>query len=297
MKLNKLLNRYAIKPQKIKVKGKATIVETDDASYVIKKQNNFETYNYLNSRNFDNYPKIINKDNEEYEVSVYLKDYDLPSEQKMLDLVDTVALLHYKTTYYREVDEADYKQIYEDLNNNLEYLYSYYNDYIAIIESKIFMSPSEYLLARNISLIYRTLNNCKKKLEVWYKEIPENKERVVLLHNNLHLDHFVENDDKYLVSWSKAKIGNPIFDLYKLYNNHVNDFDFKDILERYEQTYPLLKEEKDLLKILIQMPQKIDFNKEEYEMCFEIGNEINRLYKTEKLITVYFFESEEQTTQ
>ena len=297
MKIKKILNKYGLKPKKIKMSGKATIINTEDKSYVVKQQNNMELYNYLNTRSFDNYPKIVTDNNDEYEISVYVEDYNLPNEQKMMDLVDTVAMLHYKTTYYREVDEADYKQIYEDLNNNLEYLYSYYNDYIAIIESKIFMSPSEYLLARNISLFYKTLNSCKKKLEAWYKEIPENKERVVLLHNNLHLSHFIESSDKYLISWNKAKVGNPIFDLFKLYNNHINEFDFKDILERYEQTYPLLKEEKGLLKILIQMPKKITFDKPEYEMCDEIGNEINRLYKTEKLITVYFFESEEQTTQ
>lgn len=293
MKIKALINQYGIKSKKIIKKGNATIIDSGDEKYVVKEQNNFQIYSYLNSRSFDNYPKIVTNQNETYEISNYVEDYDLPSEQKMMDLVDTVALLHYKTTYYRETDEADYKQIYEDLNNNIEYLFSYYNDYISIIETKTFMSPSEYLLARNISLIYKLLKNSKTKLDNWYKKTPNNKERVVLLHNNLHLDHFIENSDKYLISWNKAKVGNPIFDLFKLYNNHINEFDFNDVLERYEQTYPLLEEEKDLLGILLELPQKIEFNKDEYDNCIEIGEEVNRLYKTETLITTYFFKKEE----
>lgn len=297
MRIKKILDKYQLKPQKIKVIGKATIIDTENNKYVIKEQNNSDIYNYLNSRNFDNYPKIVTNDSDKYEISIYQNNINLPSEQKMMDLVDTVAMLHYKTTYYREIDEADHKQIYEDLHNNLEYLYSYYTDYITIIESKNFMSPSEYLLARNISLIYKTISDSYKDLEQWYKETSDSKERVVLIHNNLHLDHFVESEDKYLVSWSKSKVSNPVFDLFKLYNNHIKDFDFKEILERYEQTYSLLQDEKDLLCILIQMPKKINFDKNEYKMCKEINDEINRLYKTQKLITSYFFKSKEQATQ
>lgn len=83
----------------------------------------------------------------------------------MLDLIKLVSLLHNKTTHYKEVDFADYKTIYETLSNNIEYLYSYYNDIITLIETKVYMSPSEYLLARNISKIFGSLNFSKQELE------------------------------------------------------------------------------------------------------------------------------------
>ena len=45
----------------------------------------------------------------------------------------------------------------------INYIYNYYMDVINIIESKIYMSPSEYLIARNISKIFSCIYFCKNE--------------------------------------------------------------------------------------------------------------------------------------
>jgi hypothetical protein len=69
----------------------------------------------------------------------------------MLDLITLVSLLHAKTTHYKDIAKNEYETLYDTLKNNTEYLNQYYTDLINIIETKVYMSPSEYLVARNIS--------------------------------------------------------------------------------------------------------------------------------------------------
>lgn len=290
--INEILKKYKLKPNRYVKNGKATIVDTEIGRFVIKKNNSDKKiFNYLKSRNFNYYPKIINDLDEEYEISEYIEEIDYPNEQKMLDLTNLISLLHSKTTHFKEIDYEDYKQIYEDIKNNIEYLEDYYNEMITIIESHVYMSPSEYLLARNISRIFISLNFCKNEIENWYNLIKDKtKQRVVVLHNNLDLSHFIKNDNSYLISWDKSKIGIPIFDLYILYKRHALDYDFSEILKNYEKNYPLKKEERILLFILIALPTKLEFNKSTYELTKEISNQMDIMYKTEKLISPYYME-------
>ena len=288
--ISEILKKYNIKPHRYIKNGKATIIDTEMGRFVVKKNNkNKKIFDYLKSRSFNYYPKIISDEDEEYEISEYIEELDYPNEQKMLDLINLISLLHNKTTHYKEIDYDDYKQIYEDIKNNIEYLESYYNDIITLIETHIYMSPSEYLLARNISRIFIALNFCKEEIENWYELIKDKtKQRVVVLHNNLDLSHFFKMDSSYLISWDKSKIGIPIFDLYILYKRHALDFDFSEVLKQYEQNYPLQKDEKKLFFILIALPPKIDFDKSIYEQTKEISNQMDIMYKTEKLISPYY---------
>ena len=288
--ISEILKKYNIKPHRYIKNGKATIIDTEMGRFVVKKNNkNKKIFDYLKSRSFNYYPKIISDEDEEYEIFEYIEELDYPNEQKMLDLINLISLLHNKTTHYKEIDYDDYKQIYEDIKNNIEYLESYYNDIITLIESHIYMSPSEYLLARNISRIFISLNFCKEEIENWYELIKDKtKQRVVVLHNNLDLSHFFKMDSSYLISWDKSKIGIPIFDLYILYKRHALDFDFSEVLRQYEQSYPLQKEERQLFFILIALPPKIDFDKSIYEQTKEISNQMDIMYKTERLISPYY---------
>lgn len=293
-KINEILKKYNIKPHRYEKNGKVIIVSDEVNKYVIKKnQRNQEIFEYLRNRSFDYYPKILNDYNDSYEISEYIYDDYIPDEQKMLDLIKLVSLLHNKTTHYKEVDFADYKTIYETLSNNIEYLYSYYNDIITLIETKVYMSPSEYLLARNISKIFGSLNFSKQELEKWYKLVEnKTKQRVVVLHNNLDLSHFRSNTKNYLLSWDKAKLGIPIFDLYILYKRHGLDFNFEEILKYYESSYKLQEDEKILFFILIALPDKIEFDGTLYEQTKKIGKFLDLSYKTESLISPYYTKKE-----
>lgn len=290
--LNDILKKYDLKPYRYRKLGKANVVETNQGKYVLKpktREYNHEIFTYLDARNFPYYPKILSNMEDDYMITEYQESIDMPEEQKMMDMIDLVTLLHNKTTHYKEVDEADYKKIYEDIGNNIEYLNSYYIDMITVIESKVYMSPSEYLLARNISKIFSAINYCRHELENWLELVKtKRKQRFVVLHNHLELDHFIRNRNSYLISWDKAKVDLPIFDLYKLYKKHGLDYDFESILRYYEKSYPLLEEERKLLFILMTLPEKIEFSKNEYEMCRYISRQVDLLYKTELLLSPYY---------
>jgi len=285
IEIDKTLKKYDLRTNSYQKKGKVVIINSNKGKLVLKPKSNLKVYEYLDSRNFNYYPEHIIED-DKYEITSYIDEIEMPNDQKILDLINLVSLLHSKTTYYKNVDVDEYKKNYEELKNNVEYLFNYYNDIITVIESKVYMSPSELLLARNFSIILAALNYANSELDKWYELVKEKrKRRYVVLHNNLELDHFIRNKNSYLISWDKSKIDIPIYDIYKLYKKHCLDFDFEFILKKYEQNYPLLEEEKKLLYILISIPDKLEFDDSIYQTCIKINKMIDYLYKTENLIS------------
>lgn len=294
--INDTLKKHNLIPLRYEKRGKSFIVEADNGNkYVIKKKNNnSEIYNYLNSRSFNYYPENIGNNNDEYDIFTYVDEYSIPPEQKIVDLIDLVSLLHNKTTHYKEITEDEYKKIYEDIDNNIIYLKEYYNDIITIIDTKVYMSPSEYLFARNYTKIISSLEFCKQELDKWYEKVKNSqKKRLVIIHNNLSLEHFLRNDNSYLISWDKSRIDMPIFDLYKLYKNDGLDIEFSSILKRYESKYPLFEEERELLFILMSLPDKIEFIGNEYDCCVNVTRMIDFIYKTDVIISPYYTKKEE----
>lgn len=282
-----LINKEGLKVDKYTIKGKATIVETPLGQFVLKenKGNNNNIYKYLSSRNFDYFPKIISQD-ENSIMFEYLEDIDYDSSQRAFDIIHLIALLHSKTTYYKEIDYEEYKNIYEETKEKINYINNYYLDIINVIESKIYMSPSEYLIARNISKIFSCIYFCKNELDSWYELIKDKKrKRVVTLHNNLKLENLIKNKNIYLISWDSSKIDLPIYDFINFYNKYALDFDFSILLEEYERIFPFLEEEKRLLNVLISIPEKIDISYNEYEMVKKVRKLLDKIYKTENLLT------------
>jgi len=278
-KINNILKKNNIIPLKYEKRGKVIIVFTKDKKYVIKETKK-EIFEYLLNRHFDNYPKTIIEDN--YAISLYIEDNNILKEQKILDLINLVSLLHLKTTCYEKININDIKEIYEDKMNEINDLTIYYNNLMDIIETKIFMSPKEYTLARNISLFLNNLSFAKNKLDEWYRKFKNKSNyRIVLLHNNLKLDHLINN---MLISFEKAKFGLPIFDIYNLYKNTYDDFDFIEIYKLYIKNYPLNEDEVDLLLILLIIPQKITFQNIEYLDTILVYEEVNYLDNSLKLV-------------
>lgn len=279
---NEILRKYNIHPKKYKKLKNATYIETETGKYIIKKntQDN-EIREYLKSKNFNHIPVSITDPEEEYEITKYIEEYKIPREQKIIDLATIISLLHTKTTHYKEITAEEYNEIYDELKNKIENLYNYYIELITIIESKVYMSPCEYLIARNISVVFQALEVSKEELENWHKSVKnDTKQRLVVLHNNLELDHFIGNN---LISWDNAKIGMPIYDIYKLYKKHALEFEFSEVLKAYEKHYPLTENEKQLLFILMKIPPKIEMNNTEYENTKEAGKRIEYIYKSMKL--------------
>ena len=284
--INELLKKNNIRATCYKKMGNVILVNTNKGKYIVKENNiNKAILDYLNNRGFNEYPKTIF--DREYIISKYEEESNIPKEQKMFDLVDTISLLHAKTSFYKETSDYEYKTIYEDIINNLEHLYNYYNNYIENIDNIIIYSPSEFLLSRNISYILNSIDICKKYIDSWYKKVEKlNKMRVSVIHNNIDMSHFIRNKKSYLISWDRSKIDIPIFDLYTLYNKYYREYNFNELLKKYEKEYQLKDYEKLLLLVLINIPNKIEYTNE-YDTCVKISNEIDRLYKSNELLEQY----------
>lgn len=251
--------------------------------YFVKTRNekNDETYLYLLSRGFDYFPAICFSD-ENYECYNMLINAKVPLEQKALDTVMLMSILHNKTSYFKDVDSYYFKKIYEDLLDKLNYLYSYYNDIITICELEVYMSPSMYYFARNYSYLLDSLNYCYKSLTNWYELVEHsNKVRYVMVHNNLSFNHVLDN---CIISWNNAVNKECVYDFYNLYKNECHRINFDYLYTMYNSKYQLLDSEKLLLTVLLTMPEKIELTGSEYEKCQKLYTFFEFINKSEKLI-------------
>lgn len=240
-----------------------TIIE---GNRVIKKRNDkiIELYEYLSTRNFENIPKIINKNEDTIELE-YIEPIKYHEVTKGTEFIKTVSTLHYKTMFFKDVSKNKYKKIYNKLQNNIEYLKKYYEEMIDKIESEIYMSPSHYLFARNYTSLDSSLKYASNELKKWYKLVEnKSKERVCIVHNNLSLEHFIKGEQNYLISFDKYLVDTPILDIYIFYKKEGYKYDFNYLLKIYNENLELLQEEKMLLNILISIPPKIEKINNEY---------------------------------
>lgn len=282
------------KPYRYTIKGKSTILETTCGNFIIKPKNKDinELYTYLTNRGFMNYPKIIDSSRDEVNVFEYVEDIKLPKEQKCDDLIEIIASLHNKTSYFKEVSEDKFKSIYEDIKSNISYLSNYYNTLYEIGFNEVYASPSNYIFMRNYFKINASLEYANSELDNWYSLVTnETKIRVCLIHNNLELNHLLNNK---LISWDNYMIDTPVIDIVKLYKNEWKNINFSEILERYIYKFPLLDYEKKLLFILISMPPQIKKSNNEFEKCKVISEVMDYVFKTEELIRPYNTKQEEE---
>lgn len=282
------------KPYRYTIKGKSTILETTCGNFIIKPKNKDinELYTYLTNRGFMNYPKIIDSFRDEVNVFEYVEDIKLPKEQKCDDLIEIIASLHNKTSYFKEVSEDKFKSIYEDIKSNISYLSNYYNTLYEIGFNEVYASPSNYIFMRNYFKINAALEYANSELDNWYSLVTnETKIRVCLIHNNLELNHLLNNK---LISWDNYMIDTPVIDIVKLYKKEWKNINFSEILERYIYKFPLLDYEKKLLFILISMPPQIKKSNNEFEKCKVISEVMDYVFKTEELIRPYNTKQEEE---
>lgn len=285
------------KPFRYTYKGSATILETTSGNFVVKerKKDLNSLFKYLKSRSFDNFPKLVDDSRKDIEVFEYLEDTNYPKEQRANDLINIVSNLHYKTSYYKDVTEDNYKEIYENIKNYLDY-YSYtYEKYFDDFFKEIYHSPSKYLFMRNYSKILANINFCKSELDNWYDLVNDlKKSRVCVIHNNLSLDHFIKNDKDYLISWDKSRVDTPILDLVNLYKKEYLNINFEDVFKNYLSSFKLNDDELKLLLILISLPPEINFSNNEFDSCVNLREKLDYIYKTENLIRPYYSKNKEE---
>lgn len=283
-----------LKVEKITIKKGATILTTPEGKIVLKKKKRDDLdiiYSYLKSRSFDYFPNKYSDPN--YDIFDYIEDVQEPKEQKMEGLIYLIGLLHSKTTFYKEVDTEDYKYIYEEVNKEIDSSFNYLNTLMENVTRETYMSPASYLLARNLTALYRSLDKSKGLIESWHLKVDgKRKIRYVNIHGNLSMDHYLKKGKPYLISWDKSKIDLPIYDIISLYRNHYLDFDFVEILKIYESKYPLLDEEKDLMFALLLLPRPISLYNDSYTECVHVRKYLDYIEKTYYLASEYRKEKE-----
>ena len=276
------------KPYRLTKKKSITILDSTSGTFVVKEKKDNKVanaYEYLMSRNFDYFPKLALEDRKDVNVFEYVEDIPIPKEQKAMDMIDLVALLHNKTTYYKEVTEDKYKEIYENLKDNIVYTENYYNFLYEKLIQEVYPSPSHYLLMRNIYKIFEAIEFCNKELDEWFDHTKEEqKTRVAFIHNNLETDHFIKNNREYLISWEKSKIDSPILDLIHFYQKEYMNLNFEPILERYFRSYPLTPNEKHLFFIVVSIPPIVNLEGNELSVTREIRKKLDYMFKTENLV-------------
>lgn len=285
------------KPYRYTIKGKTTVLETTSGNFIVKEKNNDikSIYNYLLSRNFDYFPKLIDESRKDVNVFESIEDTLMPKEQRIEDLIEVVSLLHNKTSYHKEVTEDNYKEIYENIKSNIDYAREYYNKLYDTYMLEVYMAPSHYSLMRSISKVLSALDFCDNELNEWYDIVKEEtKQRVALIHNNLEVDHFLRNDKSYLISWDYAKIDTPVLDLVKLYKKEYFNYNFDSIIKRYFSKYPLNESEQKLFFILISLPPVINLDALEFENCSRVREMLDYVFKTEILVRPYYTKDEEK---
>lgn len=286
------LKKYNIIPTGYEYKDNVKIIETKNNKYVLKRNKNnvLDIFNYLHLKNFNYFPNVYNKDrNDLYKIYEYIDSSDMSNYEKSEEIIYLLSLLHNKTTSYKDIDIDEYKKIYEDIFNKLNELEEYYISLNNEIDKEIYMSPSNYLLVRNITKIYSAIYYCKTELEEFYNIVKDNpKKRVSLIHNNIDLSHLLRNENSYLISWDNAKFDIPVYDLIKFYKKNYNDVDFTNLFKLYESKYPLHNEERKLLFISLSIPDKLDLRSDdEFLKTKKVNDLLLYLQKTDDIILQY----------
>ena len=285
------------KPYRFTKIKNVTILESTSGNVVIKEKNKHvkNIYDYLSSRDFNYYPKLLNEDRIDANIYEYIEDFNKIYPQRNEDFIKLVALLHSKTSYIKEVTDDVYQELYENIKNNIVYYQEYYNKYYNLFLKSRYMSPSNYLFTRNYSKIQASLLFSMDNLDSWYQSsIDKISERISLIHNNLSSDHFIKGDEKdYLISWDKSKFDSPVIDLVKLYKSEFFDMEFNSLFENYLRINPLTEEEKQLFFILISIPEELEIDKNELLSVKKMRYFLDYIYKTELFLKPYYPSNEE----
>lgn len=277
-------------PKIISYKNRSKIVERNNKKYLykVKRNNKEELFNYLRIKGFTNFLSPLEV-TDQYEIYSYIDEVDMPKEDKAIELVNTLSFLHIKTTTYQEVNQEKVKEIYTNIKNEITYLKNYYLDLQDFIETREFMAPAEYLLMLNISKFYRALNYSERKLEAWYQKKQNTiRERIVQLHRNINLEHFLIGDDSYFINWEKSTKDLVVYDFINFYQNEFNNLEMTSLFDQYQAKYEYTIDEMLLFKTIISIPPKLTFKQSNIINVINTRDAIDYVEKTNNFLLKYY---------
>lgn len=283
--INKIKKELHCQIKKYSFFNNIRYIETDLGNFVIKKEFDESFFHTLARNGFKNYiPSKYHIDH--YNLYPYVDSYPIEDGEKGQDLIFLMSSLHNKTSFSKEMTTDQIKEFYENKKKIIADMTSYYNNLRFFIEDKKLPTPSEVFFLKNMSIIFISLNHCSKFLEDWYQKVQDKKRiRVSTIHNNLSLEHLIENDQPYLISWDHSKIDMPIYDFIKFYRRDFHKLDFRTLLSIYENNINIKEDEKLLLYFELLLPNKIIFTESEMKNIYDLTYQDLYLTKTNLLLS------------
>ena len=262
------------------------VIDTSEGEFLVtpKCNDKMKIFSYLEQRDFPFFLPMENSSRDSYEVYPYVED-DMESSDKAVDLIHILSLLHIKTTTYREVVMDSIKEMYEELSKEIDDLNSYYQQLQDEIESHIYMAPDEYLLIRNISLLYENLNLARGYLEEWYQTKKDaTQERVVFLHKQPCLHHFVDKKTPYFTNWDLSEKGYPVYDFLYFFKNHYQTLEMNSLFQMYQSKFQYTRDEFLLFFCLLLLNSSISLSYGHYKNTILVHQHILYSYKVKEFI-------------
>lgn len=261
--LKEIITKYGFIVNKYKKTGNIHILDTNKGVFCLKKKKRKDINNvisYLKAKQFNNILEFLSDESDDYEVTRYIQEVTLPDEDKAMEAIYLISMLHNKTTFYKSISLDEVKCFYEKQTDNITSLKSYFDNLCYIFDENAFMSPSQYLFVRNITVLYNALDYSKHYIDKWYN-VMKNKttKRVVMNHNNLDLTHIISSEHTYFINWNNASYDTPIMDLYMFFRTNFLHIDICALFEVYISKYQLFKEEYFLLFSMLLIPLNFEF--------------------------------------
>ena len=134
MNKKEIFNKLNINIISLEQKGKATIITTKDKKYIYKNQTRkSDFYDYLLSRNFNNFPKVYTNIDDEIELTDFIDETEVPIEQKIEDLTFLLSILHGKTIFDKQVN-IDFIKNDNDISHDFALATALLNTSISMVE-------------------------------------------------------------------------------------------------------------------------------------------------------------------
>ena len=262
--LRNIIKKYNFNIKKYKKIGNVHILCTNNGTYCLKERKRKDIkkiIEYLKAKQFHNILDIKSDDRDDFEITDYIEEVPFLKEDKAMEAVYLISMLHNKTTFYKSISLDEVKCFYENHIDKIIDLRNYIDNLCYSFDENLFLSSSQYLFIKNITILFNSLDYSKHYIEKWYN-IVKNKtsKRVVMNHNNLDLSHIIIGNKPYIINWNKASIDSPVMDLYSLFKKNFLDININSLFNVYTSKYQLLKEEMFLLFSLLLLPEKIEFS-------------------------------------
>lgn len=289
--IRNIVDRYNLRINKYTKKDDNILLDTDKGKYFIKekKVDKEDLFNYLNTKKFINYIGPYDYFDKKYEIYKYLDEIKIDNNDKAQDIIYLASILHNKTSFYKRITKDEIKKEYEEFIQRINNLTLYYEKLKSTIEEKAYPSPSEYLLLRNISLIFTSIDSSSFFINKWYEKVKDNyKRRISKIHGNLSLSHIIEEESPYLISWDNSKDSSPVIDFLIFFKNNYLDIDFNNLYDIYNLKYPLLIDEKLLLYAHLLLPEKLDLKASEILNTKEVYKLIEYLKRANELVSKHY---------